>query len=70
MNHGFSRQPSREKAFGRRSALTTQSADVAMSGDIIVSDRAASGGIDRFGGGTRPTALISIWGGGMRNARV
>ena len=56
--HGFSRGPSSEKALGRRRALTTQSADAAKSGDIIVSDRAASGGIDRFGGGTRPTALI------------
>jgi len=28
-----------------------------MSVDMDVSARAASGGIDRFGGGTRPTAL-------------
>lgn len=61
-HHGFSRQPSRENAFGKRRAATTQSADAAKRGDIIVSDRAASGGIDRFGGGTRPTALVSDMG--------
>lgn len=43
------------------SALGTESADAAKSVVIIVSDRAASGGIDRFGGGTRPTALSYRW---------
>jgi hypothetical protein len=43
-------------------AVSTQSVDAAMRGDIIVSDRAASGRIDRFGGGTRRTALISQMG--------
>jgi len=66
--HGRSRQPSREKAFGKRRALTTQSADAAKSVDIIVSDRAASGGIDRLGGGTRPTALPDKWVGVIRIA--
>jgi hypothetical protein len=57
-----SRLPSSEKGVGKRRALNTQSADAARSVGIIVSDRAESGGIDRFGGGTRPTALPCRWG--------
>jgi len=36
---------------------------------MIISARAASDEINRFGGGTRPTAPVRRWGGAMQIAR-
>ena len=36
--------------------------DAILGGDILFAEGAASDGIDRFGGGTRRTALTNRWG--------
>ena len=42
----------KEKTLGRRRTVTTQTADAIMIGDILFAVAAASGIINRFGGGT------------------
>ena len=62
--HVFRLQPARSKRRGKARTLRTLNADATKSVAILVSESIAAGRIDRFGGGTRPTALFI--GGGSR----
>ncbi|MDB5451042.1 MAG: hypothetical protein JWQ52_2170 [Phenylobacterium sp.] len=63
-----SRAPTRLKTRGKTMAASTQSAEAAKSGDMEVSNGRRIGRIDRFGGGTRPTAHVPHMGTLRRSA--